>query len=97
MRSLSDTQVESLRELFKTGKFTRTELAKKFNCSVTTVCLWLPESPQIRINKFRPRIRSKQCYKCGEELKNHPKCKRCEILLHGECDCYKPREYFKYY
>lgn len=89
MRSLNEKQIQEIRELFNSGLYTKSELARMYDCSQTTIALWLPEISIYR--EYKLTIRNKKptnCYKCGELLETHRTCKWCTILLHDKpCIC----------
>jgi hypothetical protein len=89
MKSLTDKQVLEIRELYQSGLYTKKQLSEMYNCSQTTIALWLPEISVYREYKFSLRTqRPKNCYKCGELLETHKTCKWCTILLHDKpCIC----------
>jgi len=88
IRSLKDEQLNELRCLFSSGNYKKIDLAKKYNCSITTIALWLPLSNKDRYKKFKSGLSCKLCYKCNEPTKTHKRCNNCTILLHDKpCDC----------
>lgn len=93
-RSLNDEQIKRIRFLYTEYHLTKTELAKRFNCSITTIALWLPIESKYRDFKLNFNKKHKNiCKKCNEPIKTHKKCKYCTILLHdNQCDCYEKYE-----
>lgn len=65
---------------------TKKSIADKYNCSITTVALWLPEDDTLRKLKFKPRVKKVVCHKCNAFIQGHRRCKSCTSLIHGEID-----------
>lgn len=87
-RSLTDEEVERIRDLFYTEKYTKTELANKFHCTITTIALWLPIEEEVRLNKFHSNKKHEPlCKRCGKQLKTHLRCALCTRLLHNNDKC----------
>lgn len=87
-RSLSEIDIEQVRSMYSTGMYTKIGLAKKFNCSETTIRLWLPKEDTDREKKFRSQKILPICYKCNEFILTHKRCEYCTILLHNKpCTC----------
>ena len=99
VRSLSDEQIEEIRRLFHTKRYTKRQLSIMYHCSEPTIALWLPRNNLIRIIKFKKSNDHKKknrglCLKCGINLKIHRRCGNCEILLHTDtCDCQLQKPY----
>lgn len=88
VRSLTNQQLEKLRVLYQTGQYTKISLADKFNCSITTIALWIPIDDTERMKKFYLKKPEQVCKQCGVTYKEHKRCKICTILLHNkDCDC----------
>ncbi len=82
-RIFDDKKLAELETLFKTGQYTKTQLAGKYKCSVTTVCLWLNPNEEARTKKFQSRKTRTKC-DCGERYTTHKKCRICRTLTHSE-------------
>ena len=94
-RIFDNDQLIRLKQLFETGEYTKTDLARMFHCSVTTVCLWLNPDPKVREDKFRSRATRTHC-DCGRLCKGHAKCKICGIQMHSLEEITQLPEYFAY-
>lgn len=85
-RILDEAALEQVKVLYTLG-VSKTEIAGRFKCSITTIATWL-ETPEERKKIFNKRVHSNICTKCHERLNNHTKCPYCGILIHDiPCDC----------
>lgn len=95
-RTFTDDEVSTIRELYNTRNYTKSEIARLYECSVTTVCLWLNPDEQVRISKFQIRRKKNTCL-CGQKLKKHVRCKVCGLLIHNKDKTNFLPEIFKYF
>lgn len=90
MRSLTDKQVIEIRELFNSGLYSKKQLAEMYNCSQTTIALWLPVYSEYREVKIHiKRIKPKNCVKCDLPYEGHKRCIECTAYIHtihDECE-----------
>lgn len=89
-RSLTEKDLEEVRYLYAHERYTKLRLSQIYNCSITTIALWLPKRSKYRTLKLKSNSKRDimVCYKCGEDIKNHKRCPLCTILLHNNtCSC----------
>lgn len=55
-KSLTDEQVDEIRELYESGLYTQPELAERFSCSTMTISLWADRDDTRRKLKFGKRV-----------------------------------------
>lgn len=94
-RIFDDERLEELKELYQTGLFTKTQLAVKYGCSVTTICLWLSPDEAVREAKFKSRITKTVC-DCGKHLDTHKKCAICKVNMHTLPELVMLPSYYKF-
>jgi DNA-binding CsgD family transcriptional regulator len=84
---LSPEEQDQLRLMSREGKRPR-ELAEIFHISIESVERYKFRhlrilSRQVMVRRRQEdKVKSHTCYKCNQDLKTHPKCQVCEILIH---------------
>lgn len=94
-RIFDDDKLEELKELYQTGLYTKTQLAVKYGCSVTTICLWLNPDEAVREAKFKSRVTQNYC-DCGRHYETHGKCAICKVNTHSERELIMLPKYYKF-
>lgn len=94
-RIFDEEQLRTLHVLYETGEYNKTQLADKYKCSITTICLWLNPNEEVRENKFRSRVTRVSC-ECGKCYTKHKRCRICKIHTHSEEETNSLPEYYKY-
>lgn len=79
---------EKALKLYKQG-FTMREVGKRVRRSRQWVCNIVNKSGKARNEKGGL---VGKCVFCGKKLSNHPRCRRCGILLHKKNDKYKGQD-----
>lgn len=94
-RIFDDSTLVELRDLYSTGEYTKTSLAQKYQCSVTTICLWIDKNGQARAEKFKSRPLERFC-DCGKLNTGHRKCQCCRKKLHTREELENLPRYYSY-
>lgn len=84
LRKLNDSQIEEAKKL-RQENLTLKEIGDLYGVHWTTVFLWTTNA-EYRNKKLMYKVKD-ACYKCGQSVRAHVRCKDCNILLHEECDC----------
>lgn len=91
-RFFDNKTLDEMRALYNTGEVTKTSLAERYGCSVTTICLWL-NTEENRAKKFHRKYRLSVC-DCGKDFLSHPRCDLCEINTHTHDEIQKLPLYY---
>ena len=84
MRSLTDSDVQIIRERRKSGISVR-QLASEYGCTPMTIYFWTWEDShrEDALSK-KKRKKSPLCLICNTLLKGHERCKDCTALIHND-------------
>lgn len=91
-RFFDNKTLDEMRALHAEGVVTKTELAERYGCSVTTICLWL-NTDENRAKKFHRKHKLIIC-DCGQDYLAHQKCDLCDINTHTRDEVEKLPAYY---